>query len=238
MGTKVAFKWSKRIIPSQVVHLIKVERNVDKALAIFDLATAEYANEGMEGFIDVGCHEDLWHMREVGVSTCIVSLNILIKALRKNSGTMNSGLHIFHEMPSRGYPPDSYTYGTLINGLCRFGKVTDAKSKNIDEAMKLLEEMKNNGMEPNVFTYSSLLDGLCKDGNSSEAMELLEKMNGDLLKLACMVDEMVIDGCTPNEGAWSMLLVAFWDQRMVQEAVELFQVEMMSGITGAEIDSR
>ncbi|KAK8580646.1 hypothetical protein V6N12_070907 [Hibiscus sabdariffa] len=44
MSTKVAFKWSKKITPSQVVHLIKAERNVDKALTIFDSATAEYAN--------------------------------------------------------------------------------------------------------------------------------------------------------------------------------------------------
>ncbi|KAK8642096.1 hypothetical protein V6N13_011458 [Hibiscus sabdariffa] len=59
--------------------------------------------------------------------------------------------------------------------------------------------------------------------------------NGDLLKAARVVDEMVIDGCTPNEGAWSMLLGAFWDQRMVQEAVELFQVEMISEFAEADI---
>ncbi|KAL4334658.1 hypothetical protein GQ457_07G029250 [Hibiscus cannabinus] len=480
MGTKVAFKWSKQITPSQVVHLIKAERNVDKALAIFDSATAEYANGfrhdhntfgvmisrlvsankfgPAEDLLDrmkvekCDLREDVFlslcrgygrvhrpldamrifgkmkdfqcepskksyitvfdilveenqlkpafrfyrHMREVGVPTSVVSLNILIKALCKNSGTMDSALHIFHEMPNRGCPPDSYTFGTLINGLCRFGKVNDAKVlfeemkmrdcspsvvtysslihglcqlKNINEAMKLLEEMKNNGLEPNVFTYSSLMDGLCKDGHSSEAMELLETMvskrckpnmitystlinglckegriqqaveildrmklqglqpdaglygkivsgfcdinkfqeaanfldemvlgrtlptrltwslhvriynmvvqglctksdlsrafhlylsmrtrgisvetgtfetlmesfckNGDLLKAARMVDEMVIDGCTPNEGVWSMLLGAFWDQQMVQEAVELFQAEMISEFAEADIE--
>ncbi|XVF25744.1 hypothetical protein REPUB_Repub13aG0240100 [Reevesia pubescens] len=480
MGTKVAFKWSKKITPFQVVHLIKSERNIDKALALFDSATAEYAN----GFRHDQCtfgimisklvsgnkfgpaedlldrmklekcdiKEDIFlsicrgygrvhrpldairvfnkmkefqcepskkcyitvfdilveenqlkialrfyrHMKEVGVPTSVASLNILIKALCKNSGTMDSALHIFHEMPNRGCPPDSYTYGTLINGLCRFGKLTEAKelfeemkmrdcspsvvtysslihglcqSKNINEAMGLLEEMKRNGIEPNVFTYSSLMDGLCKDGRSSEAMELLETMiskrckpntitystlihglckegklqlaveildrmkiqglqpdaglygkiisgfcdinkfqeaanfldemvlgrtspnrltwslhvrihnmvvhglctksdlsrafqlylgmrgrgisvetgtfetlmksfckKGDLQKAARIVDEMLIDGCIPNEGAWSTLLGAFWDLRVIREAVELFQVELMSEFAEPDIE--
>ena len=40
----------------------------------------------------------------------------------------------------------------------------------------------------------------------------------------------------PEEGAWSTLLGVFWDQRMVQEAVELFQVEMMSEFAQAHIE--
>ncbi|PPD77293.1 hypothetical protein GOBAR_DD25779 [Gossypium barbadense] len=479
MGTKIAFKWSKKITSSQVVHLIKAERNVDKALAIFDLATAEYANgfrhdhstfgviinrlvsankfgpaedlldrmkeekcdvrediflsicrgygrvhrplDAMRVFgkmkdfqcepskrsyitmFDILVDENLLklafrfyrNMREVGVQTSVVTLNILIKALCKNSGTLDSAIHIFREMPNRGCPPDSYTYGTLINGLCKFGKLMDAKvlfeemkmrdcspsvitysslihglcqSNNINEALDLLEEMKNNGMEPNVFTYSSLMDGLCKDSRSSKAMELLETMvskrckpnmitysslihglckegrlqqtveildrmklqglqpdaglygkiisgfcdvnkfeeaahfldemvldrilpnrltwslhvrihnmvvqglctksdlsrafklylsmrtraisveiatfeilmksffkDGDLHKAARIVDEMLIDGCTPKEGEWSMLLGAFWNQTTVQEAVELFQAEVMSELAEADI---
>ncbi|KAK8678208.1 hypothetical protein V6N13_143716 [Hibiscus sabdariffa] len=49
MSTKVAFKWSKKITPSQVVHLIKAERNVDKALTIFDSATAELVSANKFG---------------------------------------------------------------------------------------------------------------------------------------------------------------------------------------------
>ncbi|OMO76374.1 hypothetical protein CCACVL1_15726 [Corchorus capsularis] len=480
MGTKVAFKWSRNITPSQVMHLIKKERNIDKALAIFDSATAEYANgfrhdqntfgvmisrlvsankfgpaedlldrmrvekcdikedvflsicrgygrihrpldairvfDKMKEFqsepsqksyitvFDILVEENQLkvalrfyrHMRDVGVPTSVASLNILIKALCKNSGTMNSALHIFREMPNRGFTPDSYTYGTLINGFCRFGKITEAKelfeemkardcspsvvtysslihglcqSKNVDEAMGLLEEMKSNSIEPNVFTYSSLMDGLCKDERSSEAMELLETMiskrckpntitystiinglckegklheaveildrmklqglqpdaglygkiisgfcdidkfreaanfldemvlgrtlpnrltwsihvrihnmvvrglctksdlsqafqlylsmrtrgisvevetfhtlmksfckKGDLQKAARIVDEMVADGCIPEEGSWTILLGAFWDQRMVQEALEVFQAELMSEFTEADVE--
>ncbi|XP_022715826.1 pentatricopeptide repeat-containing protein At5g46100-like [Durio zibethinus] len=480
MGTKVVFKWSKKITTSQVVHLIKAERNIDKALAIFDSATAEYANgfrhdhstfgimisklvsankfRPAEDLLDrmkvekCDLREDIFlsicrgygrvhrpfdairvfdkmrefkcepskksyitvfdilveenqlkialrfyrHMKEVGVPTSVASLNILIKALCKNGGTMDSALHIFHEMPNRGCPPDSYTYGTLINGFCRFGKITEAKelfeemkmrdgspsvvtysslihglcqSKNLNEAIGLLEEMKCNGIEPNVFTYSSLMDGLCKDGRSSEAMELLETMvsksckpntitysilihglckegklqeavdildrmklqglqpdaglygkiisgfcninkfqeaanfldemilgrtsvnrltwslhvriynmvvqglctkcdlsrafqlylsmrtrgisvetgtfetlmksfckKGDLHKAVHVVDEMVIDGCIPEEGAWSTLLGAFWDERMVQESIELFQVELISEFAEPDIE--
>ncbi|XP_021294893.1 pentatricopeptide repeat-containing protein At5g46100 [Herrania umbratica] len=327
MGTRVAFKWSKKITPSQVVHLIKAEKNIDEALAIFDSATAEYANgfchdhstfgvmisrlvsankfgpaedlldrmkvekcdireaiflsicrgygrvhrpldairvfDKMKEFgsepsqrsyitvFDILVEENQLkiafrfyrHMREVGIQASVASLNILIKALCKNSGTMDSALHIFREMPNRGCPPDFYTYGTLINGLCRFGKITEAKelfqemktrdcspsvvtysslihglcqSKNINEAMGLLEEMKSNSIKPNVFTYSSLMDGLCKDGRSSEAMELLETM--------------VSKCCRPNTITYSTLIHGLCKEGKLQEAVEILDRMKLQGL--------
>ncbi|XVE88107.1 hypothetical protein DITRI_Ditri19aG0041800 [Diplodiscus trichospermus] len=326
MGTKVVFKWSKKITPSQVVHLIKAEKNVDKALAIFDSATAEYANGFRHDHSTFGVmisrlvssnrfgpaedlldrmkaekcdiREDIFlsicrgygrvhrpldslrvfnkmkefqcepsqksfitvfdilveenqleiilrfyrHMKEVGVPTSVASLNILIKALCKNSGTMNSAIRIFHEMANRGCPPDSYTYGTLINGLCRFGKIIEARklleemktkdcpsvvtysslihglcqSKNINEAMRLLEEMKSNGIEPNVFTYSSLMDGLCKDGRSSEALELMETM--------------VSKRCKPNTITYCTLIHGLCKEGRLQEAVEILDRMKLQGL--------
>lgn len=329
------------------------------------------------------------YMRQMGIPPSVASLNVLIKALCKNGGTMDTAFRIFREMPNCGCTPDSYTYGTLINGLCRLGKISEAKelfaemgskgclpsvvtytslihglclSKDLDEALGFLEEMKQKGIVPNVYTYSSLMDGLCKGGRCSKAMELLEVMvsqrlqpntitystlihglckegrvreavelldrmklrglkpdaglygkvingfcdackfkeaanfldemvlggispnrltwslhvrihntvvrglctesdpnrafqlylsmrnrgisieaetfdclvnrfskKGDLHKAARIVDEMVLDGCIPDETMWSTMVAGFWDRRKVREATELVQVELMDG---------
>ncbi|KAL6189062.1 hypothetical protein ACLB2K_040452 [Fragaria x ananassa] len=44
MGSKTLFKWSKQITCAQVGQLIKSEKDLQKALIIFDSATAEYTN--------------------------------------------------------------------------------------------------------------------------------------------------------------------------------------------------
>ncbi|CAN1129650.1 hypothetical protein LINPERPRIM_LOCUS17567, partial [Linum perenne] len=44
MAAKALFKWSKKLTTSQVQQLIRAEKDVQKALRIFDLATAEYSN--------------------------------------------------------------------------------------------------------------------------------------------------------------------------------------------------
>ncbi|KAF2531886.1 hypothetical protein F2Q70_00031449 [Brassica cretica] len=38
------FKWSKDITPSQVIKLMRAEKDVEKLISVFDSATAEYAN--------------------------------------------------------------------------------------------------------------------------------------------------------------------------------------------------
>ncbi|CAN8245931.1 unnamed protein product [Cochlearia groenlandica] len=328
MGTKEKmFKWSKDITPSQVIKLMRAEKNVEKSIAVFDSATGEYAN----GFLHDQCTfgymvsrlvsankfkaaEDLvvrmkfencaiseeillsicrrygrvhrpfdslrvFHkmkdfdcdpshkayvtvlailveenqlnlafkfyknMREIGLPPTVASLNVLIKALCRNEATVDAGLKIFHEMPKRGCDPDSYTYGTLISGFCRFGRIEEAKklfkemvdkdcaptvvtytslihglcgSKNVEEAMRYLEEMKSKGIEPNVFTYSSLMDGLCKDGRSSQAMELYEMM--------------IAKGCRPNMVTYSTLITGLCKEQKLQEAVELLDRMNLQGL--------
>lgn len=44
MGSKTLFKWPKQITNSLVVQLIKAEKDVHKAVNMFDSATAEYGN--------------------------------------------------------------------------------------------------------------------------------------------------------------------------------------------------
>ncbi|KAL2494978.1 Pentatricopeptide repeat-containing protein [Forsythia ovata] len=225
MGTKSMIKWPKQITAPLVEQLIRAEKDLEKAICIFDAATAEYtngfrhdhttfglmitrllsANKFMlaEDMIDRMKHEkfkiteDIFlsiyrayarvhkpndvirvfrktkdyecepsaksyvtvfsilvdesqlkmafkfyrYMRQIGIPASVPSLNVFIKALCKSNGTMDAAFRIFHEMPKRGYTPDSYTYGTLINGLCRVGRIREAK--------ELLIEMEAN----DCFTY-------------------------------------------------------------------------------------
>ncbi|XP_031286833.1 pentatricopeptide repeat-containing protein At5g46100-like [Pistacia vera] len=363
MGAKSMLKWSKQITPAQVVQLIRAEKDVNKALVIFDSATAEYANgfkhdEATFGLMisrlvsanhfkqaedlldrmkkescnikenillsicrgygrvhrpvdairvfhrmkefecepteksyvtvfDILVEENQLrtafrfykYMKKMGIPTSVASLNVLIKALCKNSGTIDAAIRIFHEMPNRWCTPDSYTYGTLINGLCRLGKIDEAKELfkemeikgcspsvvtytslihglckcgNVDEATGLFEEMRSKGIEPNVFTYSSLMDGLCKEGCSSQAMELFEMMiskrhrpnvitysilmnglckEGKLREAVEILDRMKLQGFKPDAGLYGKIITGFCDISKFQEAANFLDEMVLQGIS-------
>ncbi|PON67224.1 Tetratricopeptide-like helical domain containing protein [Parasponia andersonii] len=363
MGSRTLFKWSKNITPSQVEQLIRAEKDVQKAILIFDSATAEYTNgfrhdhntfglmisrlvsanqfrsaEALLGRMkEEKCDvkEDIFlsicraygrvhrpldairvfhkmedfqckptsksyitilsvlveenqlkvayrfyrYMREMGIPPVLASLNILLKALCKSSETMDAALRMFLEMPSRGFTPDSYTYGTLINGLCRLGKVDDAKelfkemetkgclptvvtytnlinglcrANNLDEAMGLFEEMTSKGIRPNVFTYSCLMDGFCKGGQSSCAMELLHRMiskghspnmvtyssliyglckEGKLQEALEILDRMKLQGIKPDAGLYGKIITGFCDINKFQEAANFIDEMVLEGIS-------
>ncbi|XP_056171670.1 pentatricopeptide repeat-containing protein At5g46100-like [Syzygium oleosum] len=327
MASRSVIKWSNKITTSQVEQLIRAETDVQRAMLIFDSATAEYsdgfrhdektftliisklvsanqlwtAEDLLQRMKEEQCNltEDIFlsicrgygrvhrpldslrvfqrmqrfqckpspksyvtildilveenqlklalrfykHMRAIGVSPTVASLNVLIKALCKNSGTMDSALKIFYEMPNRGYVPDSYTYGTLINGLCKWGKISDARklfeemeingcspsvitytsmihglcqSENLDEAFGLFEQMVGKGIEPNVFTFSSLMNGFCKSGCSSQAMELLEMM--------------VRKRLMPNMITYSTLINGLCKEGKVYEALETLDRMKLQGL--------
>ncbi|XP_026448434.1 pentatricopeptide repeat-containing protein At5g46100-like isoform X2 [Papaver somniferum] len=327
MGLKTAIKWPKQITPALVQKLILRERDIQKAVIIFDSATAEYANgfrhdqntfsimisklasanqfRSAEDLLDrmkkekCNLTEDIFlsvcraygrvhrpldslrifhkmkdlqcertkksyvtvfsilvsenqlkvaqkfhrDMKEEGISPNVAFLNVLIKALSMNKSTIDAALAVFKEMPDKGHIPDSYTYGTLISGLCKLGMIDEAKrlfkdmetkgcsptvitytclihslcrSSNLGEAMKLLKEMGSKGIEPNVVTFSSLMDGLCKGGRSSEALELLANMIAKCL--------------TPNVITYSSLINGLLKEGKLQEAVEILDRMKLQGL--------
>ncbi|KAJ4839334.1 hypothetical protein Tsubulata_029969 [Turnera subulata] len=64
--------------------------------------------------------------------------------------------------------PNVFTYGALIDGLC--------KAHKVKEARELLEAMSVEGCEPNQIVYDALIDGCCKVGKIDEAQEVFTKM--------------------------------------------------------------
>ncbi|KAK1268795.1 Pentatricopeptide repeat-containing protein [Acorus gramineus] len=148
-------------------------------------------------------HSFYREMKDANFGRSVAALNVLVKAFCRAERTLEFAVRVFEEMPMRGLEPDCYTYGTLINGFCRFGRIGRAKelfdemgakglsptvvtysclihglclANDLGGAFDLFIEMKRRNVEPNVVTYSSLIDGLCKGGRSLEAMELVEEM--------------------------------------------------------------
>jgi pentatricopeptide repeat protein len=64
--------------------------------------------------------------------------------------------------------PDTVTYNSLINGLC--------KKRALARTDELLQTMISEGHKPDVVTYTTLFVGLCKKGELEKAMELLANM--------------------------------------------------------------
>ncbi|XP_023746849.1 pentatricopeptide repeat-containing protein At5g46100 [Lactuca sativa] len=322
MRSKAIIKWPKQVTTSLVEQLIKAERNVEKAVIVFDSASAEYANgfrhdhttysliiskllsvnqfTRAEDFIDrmtkESCKvtEDILlsicraygrvhkphdvmrifqkiseptlkayvtvfsilvdenqlkvafkfyrYMRQLGFPPNLPSLNVLIKALSKNISTIDSAINIFREMPKHGCTPDTYTYGTLINGLCKLSKIKEAKElfkemetkgcspsvvtytslihglaqNNLDEALALFQEMEAKTITPNVYTYSSIINGLCKNGRSLEAMEILEGM--------------IVKRHKPNMVTYSTLLHGLCKEKKIRESLEIFDRMKVHGL--------
>ncbi|KAF6138570.1 hypothetical protein GIB67_032464 [Kingdonia uniflora] len=166
------------------------------------------------------------YMKQVGVPPSVSFLNVFIKALYMKKETVDDALRIFREITDHGCIPDSYTYGTLINGLCKLGKISEAKelfeemdakdcsptvvaytslihgsylSNILDEAMELFEEMSRKGIEPNMVTFNLLMDGLCKCGRSLQALKLREKMVGKRFSADTIIYNNLVIGLCKEE---------------------------------------
>lgn len=64
--------------------------------------------------------------------------------------------------------PNVFTYGALVDGLC--------KAHKVKEAGDLLEAMSRGGCEPNNIVYDALIDGFCKAGKLDQAQNVFSKM--------------------------------------------------------------
>ncbi|KAK9698361.1 hypothetical protein RND81_08G099000 [Saponaria officinalis] len=65
--------------------------------------------------------------------------------------------------------PNVFTYGALVDGMCKAHKVRDAHN--------LIDVMFTDGCEPNHIVYDALIDGFCKAGELDKAQEVYPKMS-------------------------------------------------------------
>ncbi|PON68180.1 Pentatricopeptide repeat [Parasponia andersonii] len=110
-------------------------------------------------------------------------------------------MDLFWEILGKKHPCDEVTYATIIDGLCKAGKTSEAlelltkkhdgkwikpsvycsnpivdspcKEGRMDESLSLFHDMINYGVVPDVVTYNSLIHGMCKSCPREEAKRFL-----------------------------------------------------------------
>ncbi|GKA31782.1 putative pentatricopeptide repeat-containing protein [Tanacetum coccineum] len=134
-------------------------------------------------------------------------------------------------------------YNVAIAGLCKLGKVDDAKrfisvllqkgfipdnftyctlihalssAGEVDEAFKLRDEMLEKGLIPDITTYNALINGLCKSGNIDRAMRLYYKLQSKGVAPNAITYNTLIEGCNKSGNAREALKLK---EKMVQECV-------------------
>ncbi|RVW92391.1 Pentatricopeptide repeat-containing protein, mitochondrial [Vitis vinifera] len=137
--------------------------------------------------------------------------------------------------------PNIFTYGALVDGLCKAHKVKEARD--------LLDVMSVEGCEPNHIVYDALIDGFCKVGKLDEAQMVFTKMSErGMLENSCapnviiyteMIDGlckvgktdeayrlmsmMEEKGCHPNVVTYTAMIDGFGKAGKVDKCLELMR---------------
>ncbi|KZV29376.1 pentatricopeptide repeat-containing protein chloroplastic [Dorcoceras hygrometricum] len=143
-------------------------------------------------------------------------------------------VHDFFKKVQKAYIPNALIYKVLVNALWREGRT--------EEAVMAVEEMERRGIVGNASLYYDLARCLCSVGRCKEALKLIDKIckvaNKPLvvtytgLIQACLDSGDVQNGayvfnqmqkfCTPNLVTCNIMIKAFLDHGMFEEAKQLF----------------
>ncbi|KAL6522488.1 hypothetical protein OROMI_031446 [Orobanche minor] len=203
-------------------------------------------------------------MNECGEGLDTVSCNIVIDGLCR-SGKLDKAVDIVSEMWTHGSAalgdlgnlyiglvdenrkrcfPDLITYSTVINGLCRDGRLEEAKKKFI--------EMLGRNLYPDSTIYDIFLYNLCKRGKISSAFQVLKDMEkkgcnktlqtynnliyglgstNQIFEMIGLMDEMKERGVSPNVYTYNIVLNSLCEGAKSEEAAFLLDEMLERGIT-------
>jgi pentatricopeptide repeat protein len=178
-------------------------------------------------------------MRAAGFAPTTATYNVLLKAHCSDAAApIDDAVRLFRNIPK----PDACSYNTLIDGLCRRSRRSEAlelfsemaandiaptvvtyttfinwlaREGCLDDALEMFDEMARRGIAPNVVTYSSLIDGLCKGGRAASALELL--------------DRMVKEKKLPNTITYSSVINGLCKEGRLREATEILDRMRLQG---------
>ncbi|KAJ3698728.1 hypothetical protein LUZ61_002433 [Rhynchospora tenuis] len=124
----------------------------------------------------------------------------------KQSGDVDALDTFYHGLVTRGFKPDSVTYGIRMDAYCKNGRFEDA--------LKLFEEMgKRENCEITITTVTTLIHGAGIVKNPRAARKLF--------------DEMAERGLTPDRGAYNALMGAYVEASDMRSAMEVMaEMEM------------
>ncbi|KAK8549282.1 hypothetical protein V6N13_008959 [Hibiscus sabdariffa] len=136
--------------------------------------------------------------------------------MRTNVEILDVDLY-FKAVDSDAKTPNVFTYGALVDGLC--------KAHKVKEAHDLLEAMSVVSCKPNHIVYDALIDGFCKAGKLDEAQEVFSKMSehGKIDKSFELFKQMGSKGVAPNFITYSVLISHCCIVGLLDKAYELLE---------------
>ncbi|KAK9924367.1 hypothetical protein M0R45_032737 [Rubus argutus] len=200
-----------KLRPYHVLKIIETHRNTDSALRFFFWVSRRrpYKHD-MSCFVSM--LDRLVHERLFGPADHVRLL--LIKACRNEEELkwfemVSVAQNVYSEILNSGIKPSLLTFNTMINILCKKGKVQEAE-------LILSTIIIQYDMLPDVFTYTSLVLGHCRNGNLKLAFEVY--------------DRMVKAGCDPNSVTYSTLINGLCNEGRVDEALDMLDEMIEKGI--------
>ncbi|KAK9283898.1 hypothetical protein L1049_012153 [Liquidambar formosana] len=167
---------------------------------------------------------------------CSISIyNILMGAVHK-IGEVKRVLSLFDEVKDSNLRPDSSTYSIAITCFVEIG--------NIQEACACYNKIQEMSLIPSVAAYCSLVKGLCRTGEIDAAIMLVRDClanvtsgpmefkytltllhvcrSDDAEKVIEVLDEMMQQGCPPDELVYSAIISGMCKHGTLEEARKVF----------------
>ncbi|KAK6128728.1 hypothetical protein DH2020_037536 [Rehmannia glutinosa] len=147
---------------------------------------------------------------------------------------VKKAIEVLDEMLKYGCEPDEYSFGCLLDALCKNGSVKEAallfedmrirfkptikhftsllygwcKEGKLIEAKVVLVKMREAGFEPDIVVYNNLLNGYSVAGKTVDAFHLLQEMRRN--------------NCEPNATSYTIMIQALCAREKMEEAMRVF----------------
>ncbi|KAL7168748.1 hypothetical protein ACSBR2_033898 [Camellia fascicularis] len=165
----------------------------------------------------------------------------IFELMKKVKNLMEAG-KVWNDMTDKGFKPDIVAHHTMLEGLLRCRKRSDA--------IKLFEVMKSKGPCPSVRCYTILIRDLCKQMKMREGVEYFEEMldygcEPDAVVYTCLITgfgnqkkmdkvygllkEMKEKGCPPDVQTYNALIKLMTNRQMPDDAVRIYKKMIQSG---------
>ncbi|KAJ9551642.1 hypothetical protein OSB04_015687 [Centaurea solstitialis] len=159
-------------------------------------------------------------LRSKGVGYSLYSCNTLLIQMAKFQ-MVDAARDVFTQVLSCGIRPNLLTYNTMINMLCKKGKVREAESyldqmARVDEALDMLNEMMEKNIEPTVYTFTVPISSLCAGGLVKKALNLVVIMREK--------------GCLPNVQTYAALISGLFRTKQAEVAMGFYHKMLRDGL--------
>ncbi|XP_004485837.1 pentatricopeptide repeat-containing protein At5g46100 [Cicer arietinum] len=223
MASKTLFKWPKQITNSLVEQLIKAEKDIHKAILMFDSATAEYTNgfshddrtfgAMISRLVSVNQFRPAEGMLErMKQEDCNVTEDIFLTICRGYGRVHRplDAIRVFHKMEDFQLRPTQKSYLTIFDIL--------VEENHVKRAIGFYKEMREMGIPPSVVSLNILIKALCKNEETVDSAFRI-------------FHEMPNRGCQPDSYTYGTLINGLCKLGKIDQAKELFQEMSEKGLS-------